>query len=185
MAISPSQTEFAYKIDSSIKLPELTVKRRVARGSIVQQLWAACEQPIDSTETATKRSQRLILRNGMSITASRRKVKNLSGSDGILFVAQPARWLKHKLEDEFNSKWEGEEPSALRSEARSSWKGKFAFQERRETTENEATIHGLRPPQIGALHAVGAHWSISVDPATVVMPTGTGKTETMLGVLVA
>lgn len=40
---------------------------------------------------------------------------------------------------------------------------------------------GLRIPQAGAVHAVLAHWSTETrDPATVVLPTGTGKTETML-----
>lgn len=40
---------------------------------------------------------------------------------------------------------------------------------------------GLRPPQLGALHAVLAQRSTErTDPFTIVMPTGTGKTETML-----
>ena len=39
---------------------------------------------------------------------------------------------------------------------------------------------GLRTPQLGALYAVLAHWTVSQEPATVVMPTGTGKTETMI-----
>jgi superfamily II DNA or RNA helicase len=39
---------------------------------------------------------------------------------------------------------------------------------------------GLRRPQIGALHAIAAHWSLSKESAVVVMPTGTGKTEVML-----
>ena len=39
---------------------------------------------------------------------------------------------------------------------------------------------GLRRPQIGALHAALAHATRSTEPATIVMPTGTGKTETML-----
>lgn len=44
----------------------------------------------------------------------------------------------------------------------------------------------LRRPQLGALHAVMAHWASGLpDPGVVVMPTGTGKTETMLAVLVA
>ena len=43
---------------------------------------------------------------------------------------------------------------------------------------------GFRPPQIGALHAIKAHWVVSDAPATLVMPTGTGKTETMLAALV-
>ena len=62
-----------------------------------------------------------------------------------------------------------------------SWRGAFSYIE-----ENpERGIIGLRPAQIGAVHAVHAHWSVSEAPATIVMPTGTGKTETMLSVLVS
>ncbi|MGY3206338.1 DEAD/DEAH box helicase [Streptomyces sp. TE5632] len=44
----------------------------------------------------------------------------------------------------------------------------------------------LRRPQVGALHAVMGHWASGLsDPGIVVMPTGTGKTETMLALLVA
>ncbi|MEV8021428.1 DEAD/DEAH box helicase family protein [Streptomyces sp. NPDC086554] len=44
----------------------------------------------------------------------------------------------------------------------------------------------LRRPQVGALHAVLGHWASGLnDPGIVVMPTGTGKTETMLALLVA
>jgi superfamily II DNA or RNA helicase len=46
-------------------------------------------------------------------------------------------------------------------------------------------IKGLRNPQLGAVHAVHAHWSTSAEPATIVMPTGTGKTDVMLSVLVS
>ncbi len=46
-------------------------------------------------------------------------------------------------------------------------------------------VKGLRGPQIGAVHSVHAHWTVSDAPATIVMPTGTGKTETMLSVLVS
>jgi superfamily II DNA or RNA helicase len=52
----------------------------------------------------------------------------------------------------------------------------------------EGTEHqpGLRPPQLGAIHAVLGYWTTNrLTPATVVMPTGTGKTDTMLGLLVA
>lgn len=39
----------------------------------------------------------------------------------------------------------------------------------------------LREPQVGALHAILSHWTIDDSKvATIVMPTGTGKTETML-----
>lgn len=38
----------------------------------------------------------------------------------------------------------------------------------------------LRPAQIGAIYSLLSHWSLTKDVATVVLPTGTGKTETML-----
>lgn len=60
-----------------------------------------------------------------------------------------------------------------------SWVGAFTY-----VQENPSrNVVGLRGPQIGAVHAVHAHWSTSEEPATVVMPTGTGKTETMLSIL--
>lgn len=60
---------------------------------------------------------------------------------------------------------------------KSSWAHRFSFRE-----EGEDGEPGLRLPQIGALHAIAAHFAIenTVEPATVVLPTGTGKTETML-----
>ncbi|MGW6244388.1 DEAD/DEAH box helicase [Streptomyces roseolus] len=45
---------------------------------------------------------------------------------------------------------------------------------------------GLRPPQAGALHSVLGYWYSQLpEPGLIVMPTGTGKTETMLTLLVA
>ncbi len=57
------------------------------------------------------------------------------------------------------------------------WKNQFIF--RQEGPNSEP---GLRLRQIGALHAIAAHFAVgdTFEPATVVLPTGTGKTETML-----
>ncbi|RKO21849.1 DEAD/DEAH box helicase [Pseudarthrobacter phenanthrenivorans] len=53
-------------------------------------------------------------------------------------------------------------------------------------TDGTEGVPGLRPPQLGAMHAVLGYWTTNrTTPATVVMPTGTGKTETMLALLVA
>ncbi|NVN18231.1 DEAD/DEAH box helicase family protein [Muricauda sp. HICW] len=38
----------------------------------------------------------------------------------------------------------------------------------------------LRPAQKGAIYALLSHWSVSDEISTIVLPTGTGKTETML-----
>jgi superfamily II DNA or RNA helicase len=54
-------------------------------------------------------------------------------------------------------------------------------------TENQTKgTPGLRVPQAGAVHAVLAHWSTkATEPATIVLPTGAGKTETMLSLIVS
>ena len=49
----------------------------------------------------------------------------------------------------------------------------------------DSVSESLRPAQRGALYAIKAHWTVSSDPATIVMPTGTGKTETMIATVVS
>lgn len=79
-------------------------------------------------------------------------------------------WLKHLLQKEYTVE-----------EVISSWKDDFFFKE-----ENRVMgINGLRSPQLGALHMILGHLQLPLDTATIVLPTGTGKTETMLSALVA
>ncbi|MFG1782644.1 DEAD/DEAH box helicase [Rhodococcus oryzae] len=71
-------------------------------------------------------------------------------------------------------------PRITPSEVTDSHRGAIGF------AESTPDTPGLRSPQLGALHAVLGYWTTkSMTPATVVMPTGTGKTETMLALLVA
>lgn len=70
-------------------------------------------------------------------------------------------------------------PARQAAAARKSWGNAFQFVEE----DVQRGVIGLRKPQLGALHAIHAHWSTSREGATIVMPTGTGKTETMLAVL--
>jgi len=53
----------------------------------------------------------------------------------------------------------------------------------KEDPNNE--ILGFRSPQLGALYGIKAHWTVSKAPATIVMPTGTGKTETMIATIIS
>ena len=56
----------------------------------------------------------------------------------------------------------------------------FCFPESK--AENEA---GFRSAQLGAIFAIKSHWTVSTSAATVVMPTGTGKTEVMIATIVS
>lgn len=81
------------------------------------------------------------------------------------------RWLLHPLMNNVGT------PDQISM----SWRGKFTFlQEDKETGEP-----GLREPQVSAIHAFLSRRFNLKDRANIVMPTGTGKTETMLGIMVA
>ena len=79
-------------------------------------------------------------------------------------------WLKHPLKKDYTVE-----------EVISSWKDDFFFKEENRVAE----VNGLRSPQLGALHMILGHLQLPLDTATIVLPTGTGKTETMLSALVA
>ena len=64
---------------------------------------------------------------------------------------------------------------------RDSWVAAFSY----AREDPSRGIAGLRGPQIGAVHSAHAHWTVSDAPATIVMPTGTGKTDTMISILVS
>lgn len=76
------------------------------------------------------------------------------------------KWLKHThFRDASSCK-----------EVLDSYEGAFVFKKENITNHKE----GLRSPQLGGIYAALAHWQVGNDAATIVMPTGTGKTETML-----
>jgi superfamily II DNA or RNA helicase len=79
-------------------------------------------------------------------------------------------WLKHPMLTEYSAE-----------DVCASWSSNFHF------IEEDTLIgrSGLREPQIAALYSILSHLKISDDIGTVVMPTGTGKTETMLSTLIA
>lgn len=62
-----------------------------------------------------------------------------------------------------------------------SWNNSFLYTKE----DKERGIKGLRKPQLGALFSIKSYWSIEEKPVTIVMPTGTGKTETMISTIVS
>ena len=78
------------------------------------------------------------------------------------------RWLKHPMIGEYT-------PDVIVD----SWTNQFFYKEEQDG------MPGLRKPQLGALHAILGHIISPAESAIVVLPTGTGKTETMLSTLIA
>ena len=97
-----------------------------------------------------------------------------SADDGYLDL-RAGVWLKHPdLEAEAGK-------PTIPADVLASWTNGFSFISEDENRD----VEGLREPQIGAIHAIHAHWAVMNEAATIVMPTGTGKTETMICVLVS
>lgn len=86
-------------------------------------------------------------------------------------------WMKHPHLMEVNNY-----SNHLQSISKS-WNNGFFFI--KENFDEDKIINGLREPQLGAIHNIHGHWSVTDETATIVMPTGTGKTETMISVLVS
>lgn len=111
--------------------------------------------------------------------------------DGYLRILQASCDVTNHHVDLSNGQWV-RHPSRIDAESAidyaleiqrvvASWNGVFSY----ILEDASSGVVGLRKPQIGAVHAVHAHWAVSDEPATIVMPTGTGKTETMLSLLVS
>ncbi|MEK7992416.1 MAG: DEAD/DEAH box helicase family protein, partial [Planctomycetota bacterium] len=95
------------------------------------------------------------------------------------------RWRSHAAIDEARARIESGNRSSLRDDIAQRWLYRFGYRHELLDTNGAVIEKGLRPPQLGALFAIGAHWSLYHQAATIVMPTGTGKTETMLATMVA
>lgn len=96
--------------------------------------------------------------------------KKPTKKDFIRSDLQITRWIKHPA-------------ITVKSplEVKESWIGKFNFIKE----DLEKKVNGLRPPQLGALYAILSHLQTPNDKGIVVMPTGTGKTETMISACIA
>ncbi len=97
------------------------------------------------------------------------------GRDGL---QQPLTALRQR--DRIH--WVGDLSPIAASTARASWTDCLTL----ALANDECHRPGLRLPQLGAVHSILGYWTLaSTQPATVVMPTGTGKTETMIALLAA
>lgn len=127
------------------------------------------------------------LDNGERIVVTERKKASAPADiDGVLRRYDDGRleWLSHRLLTQASEDIERHGLSQCAQRAVNSWKNAVRYKKAEEVIESDDDL-GLRPPQLGALFAIGMHWSLYDSPATIVMPTGTGKTETMLAATAA
>lgn len=138
------------------------------------------EQQVQLSARVKERCVKLDNQEWILLT-DRAKVDLPDGVDGALRTngAAEFEWLAHQQLSAALTQVEVDGLLSLATPVPASWKGGVHY---RKAAADE---DGLRPPQLGALFAIGMHWSLHTQPATVVMPTGTGKTETMLATIAA
>lgn len=101
----------------------------------------------------------------------------MEGDVGSAANLARGRWVRHP---EFVANPVIGDFERAQRETLASWENAFSY----VAQDLAADVVGLRTPQIGALHRVHAHWAVTNEVGTIVMPTGTGKTDTMLSVMI-
>lgn len=175
-----------------IRLPPLSIK---PIGCSIGQIRHILDQggerdvvEIEEIKISPRNTEKLYhLNDGQKIIVTTRKsFIRPAEADGVLYSDGAInRWLSHKKLEDFTRKNNTDGLEKLSEEISSSWDNKFIFRSERKDASGNVIVPGLRPPQIGGIHSIGGHWSLYRQPATIVMPTGTGKTETMLATLIA
>lgn len=168
-----------------IKLPALSISRRIGKRSktnIVKHLIQ--EEMLIDCKIITQEHTNVILQdvNGIEYFITS-KIENIPSNYNYVLQTHSftindlnngtlkfQKWIKHPKLRIYSP-----------SEILMSWKDTFNFKE--EDLEND--IIGLRTPQLGAIHSILGYLTSASDIATVVLPTGTGKTETMLSILIS
>jgi len=166
--------------DRQIRLPEYSSKLFINCGVIEQVIISSAEYPIVASRSNSRRRFEIDLGDDCRFPT-------------ILLHEGLKRGVETELPCAFTddasgslieaTSWNFNPPNKyVRSanQVRASWDNSL-----RLTREVPGVSKGFRNAQVGAIHAVLAHWSVSEHPCTVVLPTGTGKTETMLGITIA
>jgi superfamily II DNA or RNA helicase len=169
-----------------------------AAGNLVKQVIApsVAIEALVSLHSSKAGDYHIIERSdGSRVVVSERKIAPPKGCGAAIRIATPTtlQALNEALRQP-STRWGDPRPKRPEvmsvqevessiSAIRTSWRDALEIREERHDDET-LQRPGLRSPQVGAIHAVKAHWVVSEAPATVVMPTGTGKTETMLALLV-
>ncbi len=184
---------------ATLKLPKLTsVFGSILKNPVVKIGRSAetVEVDIEPLRVQGIAGYRVVLSDGFSIAFVDKETAAKCNTDAVIQVANaknPDEIARSLLES--GGEWLAprkirpntlslNDAAKVTAETAQQWRNQFTIVPEQV---DEATIRrpGLRSPQVGAMYAALAHWSVSSHPATIVMPTGTGKTEVMLALLVA
>lgn len=165
-----------------ITIPQIfTTEKKIGKNTVLQ-LFSRPKQVQFDSYTLNKNLLRLENTTGQSsVLTLDGKVRGVAANENVLQGVSRSINLD-TLDEKTPLEWKQlgtATPVLSPDEVVSNWKDKFTF----FREDIDSGTPGLREPQVGAIHAVSAHLAVDVSPVTVVMPTGTGKTETMISLL--
>lgn len=182
----------AIQAGDKIDVPELVARSKCGVGEILQHLRGLSTEIVTEIEPIPVSARRIeniytLATGERFVISDRKKCDCPLGVDGVLFrsVDGELNWMHHKSLEAFqrdvldDKKWD-----EYRSGVERDWTSGVRFRSESLDENGDVTSPGLRPAQLGALHNVVGHWELESFPCTVVMPTGTGKTEVMLATAV-
>lgn len=162
--------------DSEITLPPRYSQRLLVDGNSARQLVQA-----GTSARLEKDGEQWVATTSAGVRYPRyQHGKAPSGSVAVEMSREAFEMLPEIETEGMELRWVNSEKISAPGAVLASLNGSF----RLRTEDPHLGTPGLRVPQAGALHAVLAHWSTgTVEPATIVLPTGTGKTDCMVAVV--
>lgn len=173
-----------------LELPPLeTTKNLITKSNIKTINQVLCKNKIKAEKELIKEKRIIFLKltdqNGNTYIICNKQYKTILNNEEYPLVLktkseldkignlnyQDLSWIKHP---QLNSKEQSPEMITK------SWTNCINL--KKEITSGDTIIEqGLRTPQLGALYSIAKEWlEPKPEPSIIVMPTGTGKTETMI-----
>ena len=165
----------AWSLGEVIQLRALWSAEKTAGGNRLRQLRSPTR---DATVLSADSDEALLESEGLDIKV-RRVMNPGDGEDAVLLPMLGSRDLL--AVDPTQLSWIRQPDPSHPSTVVNRLRGRFRFIE-----ATSANNPGFRQPQVGAIHSVLGYWTTgNTRDATVVMPTGTGKTDTMVALFAA
>jgi superfamily II DNA or RNA helicase len=154
--------------------------KKVGRNRILQLKFPETIKPITEIQAAVASGAGVELYGRKVSVQKTTKSEPPAGFDDLLVLSgNDVSWSRRIQVG--NPKWN--EIFGRRETVTLGLRDKFRLIEEEQNPDHSIKQPGLRSPQIGAIHSALGHLRMSSEVATIVMPTGTGKTDSMVGLM--
>jgi hypothetical protein len=154
--------------------------KKVGRNRILQLKFPETIKPASEIQAAAASGSAMDLWGKKVLISKTKRSESPPGFDDVLVLsgdslswARQIEFAKIKWNDIFGR----------RQTVTQGLRDKFRLIEEEQNPGHIIKKPGLRSPQIGAIHSALGHLRMSTEVSTIVMPTGTGKTDCMVGLM--